>query len=161
MKLFTLILLTLLMNTCAGRKELASNINSKKTEGVNQTIATQDMGLTLVYSATSRGFLNKISINAINTTYQLNFNEKPIIIPTNKNDWEALMETLKDLDYKRLTHLEAPSKAHQYDGAAQASFTIHYNEEDHYVAPTFDAGNPNKAIAATIKTMRSLIPSKK
>ncbi len=161
MNYISLIILSLLVNTCSGQKELVKHIENKNTNTYNKRKVEQNDQLTLMYSATSRGFLNKISINAISTTYQLNINEKPIIIPTNKDDWEVLMESIKDVDYKNLKYLEAPSKAHLYDGAAQANFTIQYNEEDYDVTPTFDAGNPNKAIAETIKTMRSLIPTKK
>ncbi len=145
------------MSACSGNKNLANQINDdNKSEKTSQ-----EDDLKLTYGASTRGYFMQISVTKNTTTYQLDRNDKPVTIPTNKKDWNELMETLKEIDAKSITTLEAPSKARQYDGAAHASFSIQNNQDKPYNAPSFDAGNPHKLIAPTVNKLISLIPSKK
>ena len=115
----------------------------------------------LEYTANSRGSHILVRITEKFINYKLNRNDELISIPNTEKNWNDLMLLMADLDVKTIPSLEAPSKAHQYDGAAHATFSVYVQkDEEGLQTPTFDAGNPHKAIAPIIDKMMSLIPSK-
>lgn len=155
MKTFTILLLTVFMNACGSSKEVASNLTDAS---INTKMA--QTSLTIKYSTTSRGSSTNFTVTENKVTYQLNRTDKSIEMPMAKKDWSELMDLMKVISLKEISNIKAPSKAHQYDGAAAAVFTVINSEGVNYNAPTFDAGNPNKIIAPIINKIMSLIPVK-
>ena len=116
---------------------------------------TQDSDYTFDYLAVSRGIFNHIVINNSTISVQKNRDSKPITKACSKADWDKLMSLLKTIDAENLSKLEAPSKAHQYDGAAIAHLKI-VSDNVTYETESFDHGNPPKAIASFVKEILSL-----
>jgi hypothetical protein len=161
MKFILIIFSTIMINACGGSKDLASNTNdnhNSMTQEKSEMINTIQM---LEYTANSRGSHILVRITEQFINYKLNRNDELIAIPNTKENWDELMMLVSKVDIETIPNLEAPSKAHQYDGAAHANFTV-YKEKgtNELQTPTFDAGNPNKAIAPVIEKMMSLIPAK-
>jgi len=150
------------MNACGGSKEIAStNLSNSEVEQINKTTEKNNQAdMTITYSAMTRGSYTKITATENSMTYQLSLNAKPTTVPIEKKDWDDLMNLLEPLSLKELTTLEAPSKAHQYDGAVGASLSFTLKGEEPYNVPTYDAGNPHEKIAPFVKKFMSLIPSK-
>ena len=161
MKFILLIFSTIMINACGGSKDLASNTGdnySSLTQEERDMINNIQM---LEYTANSRGSHILVRITEKFINYKLNRNDELIAIPNTEKNWNDLMLLMADLDVKTIPSLEAPSKAHQYDGAAHATFSVYVQkDEEGLQTPTFDAGNPHKAIAPIIDKMMSLIPSK-
>lgn len=147
MKTITLLLFTLLLNACG-----TSNTATAKSELVNsQTKMAQDP-IKIEYSALSRGSFSKIILDNKTVNIQNSRNEIPTVKVCSDDEWNKIMTMVSNLNLKNLSSLEAPSKAHQYDGAKLGSFTITKDGET-YAAPTFDAGNPHKDIAPIVEML--------
>ncbi|GAA3775232.1 hypothetical protein GCM10022271_04220 [Corallibacter vietnamensis] len=123
-------------------------------EKTSNSIA-QDSNLTIEYVAISRGYYKSIIINKNTLTVQNSRNETPVSRPLSDKEISSIEKELESLDYKNLKDLEAPSKAHQYDGAAGASLKVTLNGETHQT-PTFDAGKPNTTIEPLVAQLLSL-----
>jgi len=166
MKLIIIILSSIFINACGGTKDLSSNtivpvqadIESEKmleNDMINKSIHM------LEYTANSRGSHILVRITEKFINYKLNRNDELLAIPNTKENWSELMTLMANIDLKQIPNLDPPSQAHQYDGAAHANFSVHQTKElKPLKTPTFDAGNPPKAIASIVEKMLSLIPSK-
>lgn len=97
------------------------------------------------YKSLSRGSFNEIVLENKKISVKNGRSSEPVLTACNDRDWSTLQQKISEIDLKTLTALEAPSKAHQYDGAAIGSFSITKDGET-YSVPTFDAGNPNEKI---------------
>lgn len=148
MKTITIILFTLILNTCGNTKattnETAEEPNPTSEEQMEISKTVQD-NITIEYRAHTRGSFKKIVINNKKITVQNVIDGKEEVKTCSDEDWNALMALIQDTDLKAMTTLEAPTKAHQYDGAPMVNFSITI-DGDAYDAPVFDGGNPNKAI---------------
>lgn len=122
---------------------------------VDKTSQKQEGNLTFRYAASSRGSYTLIEVNKETVTSQFNRAEKENVQSCSKDDWNALKTLSESIDPKSITNLEAPSKAHQYDGAAAANVTITVDGQQ-YSTPTFDAGNPPKEIAELVTKLNSI-----
>jgi len=129
-----------------GKKELFS-VKQSDTETTTKT--TQSSGMTFEYTAFTRGTYKNVKVNERVISSQFSRSEKAATKTCGKSDWDELMTLCKGLRASSLTKLEAPSKAHQYDGAAHATLTI-TDGENSYTTPTFDDGNPPKEIVAIV-----------
>lgn len=110
--------------------------------------------LSFEYNATSRGIFQKITIDKNYITSISARGEKAKEIPCPKKTWNALLDQLDSLDLNSIENLKAPSDKRLFDGAAHANLSISY-EGKTYKSPSFDHGNPPKAIAALVKVIRS------
>ena len=70
-------------------------------------------------------------------------------------DWEELLSLIEAVDLENFQELEAPSKKHRFDGAPHATLRIQMGDVE-YVTPTFDHGNPNKAIEILVNKVLSI-----
>jgi hypothetical protein len=150
-----------MINACGGTKDLASNTNDNQNSLTRENGEMLNTIQMLEYTANSRGSHILIRITEKFINYKLNRNDELIAIPNTAANWSELMTLMSKIELKSIPELEAPSKAHQYDGAAHATFSVYKeNDEKSLQTPTFDAGNPNKTIAPVVDKMLSLIPSK-
>lgn len=107
------------------------------------------------YSAISRGFYNYVVITSGTILVQKDRNSEPISKICSKEEWAKLMEQFKTIDSENLSKLEAPTKAHQYDGAAIAQLKITVDSIT-YETVSFDHGNPPKEIEAFVNEILSI-----
>jgi len=145
MKTFTIILFTIFLNACGGSKTAASE-QGKLT---NYNVEEREMGyenVNIKYITHARGNFQKIILDNKSVSMQKGYESKPLTKTCSDKDWKALIALLKSSNLKELTQLEAPSKAHRYDGAAMANFTITLGRSVYDLKP-FDAGNPHEKYA--------------
>ncbi|TXD83733.1 hypothetical protein ESY86_08315 [Subsaximicrobium wynnwilliamsii] len=140
----------------------AKECNQKKAEASAETksevLKTEafQKDLTMTYEANTRGFYEKIWVEGDSVKFTNDRYGKVVvsnILP--KNEKTTLVNLLNAVDLKTMPQLEAPSKAHQYDGAAMATLNI-TSEKSSYETKTFDHGNPPEAIKALVEKLLAL-----
>lgn len=126
--------------------------NQQQTQTSN--LVQEDM--TITYEASTRGFYEKTWITKDSVSFSNDRTLKEVFVSSCKNeDWEALVSLMKDIDIKTLSQLVAPSKMHQVDGAAMATFLVEMNNET-YETNIFDHGHPPKSISVLVKKVLSI-----
>ena len=110
--------------------------------------------LSFEYNATSRGLFQQITIDKDQIKTISVRGEKAVEKTCPKEIWKSLMNGLDSLDLDSINNLKAPSEKRLFDGAAHASLSIIYKGKT-YKSPSFDHGNPPKAIAPLVKVIRS------
>ena len=142
MKTIIILLSTIILNACGTSKsatnstEVATNIEAEKT--------MQDP-IKIEYRAHARGSFKKIILENKSISVQNHHSEDPTIKACPDKEWNDLIDMVSTINLKAMSTFEAPSKAHQYDGAPIASFII-TKDGTVYDVPAFDAGKPNKNI---------------
>jgi len=117
--------------------------------------AQKDNSYILEYTAQSRGFYHQIVFSNKIISIQKDWNSKPIKQTCSDSDWAKLMTSLDDVNISSLSKIEAPTKAHQYDGAAIATLKITYKGKA-YKTQSFDHGNPPREIEALVNEILSI-----
>tara|TARA_R100001377_G_C3177533_1_gene105345 strand:+ start:232 stop:1029 length:798 start_codon:yes stop_codon:yes gene_type:complete len=115
-------------------------------------IAKEQKDYNATYTAISRGYYVMISYENNSISFQKDRNSKPQVLSLSETQIASLNAKIDTLELDRLENLEAPSKAHQYDGAAIAGLKIIQNGTN-YQTPSFDAGNPPKVIEALVSEL--------
>jgi len=138
------------------QKNILFTANLKSSNEVKVVDKTVIKPINIRYSATSRGFGSSINIVKDQLIYE---EVRPNAIKTNKKvnaaDLEAIYQMVAKIDLESLATLEPPSKAHQYDGAPGGGFNIIVDGKT-YRTPTFDYGNPPKAIKNLVDKLVAL-----
>lgn len=119
----------------------------------------QDMGNTVIeYSASSRGFYQKITVKNETLTVSRNRNgeDKAIISKINPSNWKSVVLLFQELKLEDLKDLKAPSEKRFYDGAAIASLKISIKDKN-YETSSFDHGFPPKEIKQLVDKINSLV----
>ena len=117
------------------------------------------MGNTVIeYSASSRGFYQKITVKNETLTVSRNRNgeDKSIISKINPSNWKSLVLLFQELKLEDLKELKAPSEKRFYDGAAIASLKISIKDKN-YETSSFDHGFPPKEIKQLVDKINSLV----
>jgi len=129
-------------------------LKASKTETKSNKVA-QESDYVIEYSAITRGFHNSLKLqNGIMTTLK-GMDLKEAKKACSEEDLATLNKLLQELDLEKINTLEAPSKAHQYDGAPIGRLMIEYKGKT-YQTPVFDAGNPNKYVAPLIEKLLAI-----
>ena len=110
---------------------------------------------TIEYSAITRGTYKTISFVDNTLFYSNDRNTKPTARTCNADERAIISKLVNELNLDALATLEAPSKAHQYDGAAGATFSITNNGKT-YQTQTFDHGKPHEDIAELVNALMSM-----
>jgi len=157
MKTYTIILITIFLNACGATKNIQTDLaeNSTKTSTMSKTNQTENM--TFEYTAITRGSYTMVKANKDTITYQLSRTSKEETKDCTKQNWDTLTNLASNVDITKIDQLEAPSKAHQYDGAAIANLNVTVGDKT-YRTQSFDAGNPPKEIAEIVNYLLSLTP---
>jgi hypothetical protein len=135
----------------------------QKQNNTQETIASKEISsnqeeksLQFTYKVMTRGFFeilwvskNSISISKDRDLIKKSSYEFP------ESDWQELMALLNDIDIKSLPNLEAPTKKHQFDGAAMTTLKISV-EGNEFETPIFDNGAPPKTIEAIVNKLLSI-----
>lgn len=112
---------------------------------------TETEVFSLEYTATSRGFYQKITVknHSLTVNSDRNGTEKPKISSISDSDWKYLSEEIKKIDTITFKTLKAPTEKRFYDGAAIANLSISIAQKE-LTSPAFDHGNPPKEIEKII-----------
>lgn len=113
------------------------------TNTINQKVSQETFKIE--YKTQSRGSFNKIVLDNKAVSIQKGHGAEPVAKVCSNENWSTAKNLVENLNLKALSNLQPPTKAHQYDGAAMANFSITKNGETFNV-PVFDAGKPNKEI---------------
>nr|WP_321245464.1 hypothetical protein [uncultured Psychroserpens sp.] len=157
MKLILCVLFVLISaKECDKNKEQLANHNNSEVITTEQSELKMQDGMKINYLAVTRGSYLQIWIEGDSIKYTTDNSLKVITthqIPTQEK--ESFMRLIGDCDEKTLPELEAPSKNHQFDGAAIATLEI-TNGEDTYKTVAFDHGKPPESIKAIVEKMLSI-----
>lgn len=134
-------------NQCGQSKDTSDNNSS--------TSATQD-AVTITYVAQSRGFYEKVWVDASGISFVDNRESNNIKTkPISTADWEELLALKNRLNLETLPNLKAPSEKRFSDGAAIGSLTIKI-EQTEVRSSEFDHGNPPKEIETMVNKLLSI-----
>lgn len=150
-----LFLMLITAKECDEKK--AQTANSNQTEVNAEMIEKRIQDIDMVkYLAVSRGFHLEITLVGdrleVATSRDVKSSKSYELTLEDKRE---LMHIMSEINVSTLPELEAPSKAHQYDGAAIATLEM-TKGEDSYKTMAFDHGKPPKAIQALVDKMISI-----
>ena len=120
----------------------------------NRTSKMQE-DMSIEYTAGTRGFYKQVVVLNNMISVKNHHSEEPSKRACTPEEIDLLNKAISKLSIKRLSDLEPPSKAHQYDGAAMSYLKITTNTES-YQTPSFDHGKPNAYIANLVKLLLKL-----
>lgn len=112
---------------------------------------------TIQYTATTRGFYQRIIINNQKATISRDRDEKkaPNEITISDENWKELVGYFQKINLEELPNLKDPTQKRFYDGAAIANLKIHYQDKD-YETTDFDHGFPPATIEKLVNKIVSL-----
>ena len=141
MKLFSMILLSIFLGKGCSGQQKSDLINTK-----------------IVYTANSRGFYQKITIQDQQISVSNNRRDEGLGTTTkiSNENWKSLVSLFSIIDLEKVSTYEGPTKKRLYDGAAMANMTITTKEKE-YQSTTFDHGTPPVEIADFINKLVSLV----
>ena len=64
---------------------------------------------------------------------------------TKSSEWEGIMNSLKEVDLKKIADLLAPSNSRTTDAAPYAQFDV-YTKDSTFTSASFDGKNPNEVL---------------
>jgi hypothetical protein len=123
------------------------------------SINAQDMETAVIeYTASSRGFYEKITVKNYTITLSKKRNDKDGAIgqKISTSDWNELVLYFNELKLDNMATLQAPTEKRFYDGAAIANIKITFKEEK-YETASFDHGFPPKEIKQLVNKITSLV----
>jgi len=157
MKTYTIILITIFLNACGASKNMQTDLAEKSTKTSTMSKTNQTENMTFEYIAITRGSYTMVKANKDTITYQLSRTSKEETKDCTSQNWDTLTNLASNIDITKIDQLEAPSKAHQYDGAAIANLNVTVGNKT-YRTQSFDAGNPPEEIAEIVNYLLSLTP---
>lgn len=116
---------------------------------------------TLQYTATTRGFFEKIVISNQKATISRDRNgEKvPEEITISDNDWKEIIGYFEKINLEKIPTLKDPTQKRFYDGAAIANLKIRYQNKN-YETTDFDHQFPPAEIEKLVNKITSLVKAK-
>lgn len=112
----------------------------------------------LEYTATSRGFYNKIRVQnqLISISNDRDNKEKIIGTQLANQDWNELIGYFNQINLDSLPLLKSPSKQRFHDGAAIAHFEITHKGKK-YTTTSFDHRNPPEHIKKIVTKLNTFV----
>ena len=116
---------------------------------------------TLLYTASTRGFFQKIVvINQKATVFRDRNSEKfPEEITISDKDWKEIIGYFEKIDLEKLPTLKDPTQKRFYDGAAIANLKVRYQDKN-YETTDFDHEFPPAEIEKLVNKIVSLAKEK-
>ena len=116
---------------------------------------------TLQYTATTRGFYQKIVIINQKATISRDRNgeKSPEEITISDKDWKELVTEFQKVNLEKVPTLKDPTQKRFYDGAAIANLKIRYQDKN-YETTDFDHGFPPAEIEKLVNKIVSLAKAK-
>ena len=127
-------------------------------KGCDQASAQDLQNTVIEYTANTRGFYQKITINnqMISVSKDRNNSDKVTTTKISDADWTTLAIDFKEVKLETLKDLKAPTEKRFYDGAAIANLKITYKDKI-YETTSFDHGFPPKEIKKLVDKLNSYI----
>lgn len=140
MRVFTMILFTIF---------LGKSCNNQAQNDIANT--------TLQYTATTRGFFEKIVIinKKVTVSRDRNGEKPPEEITISDSDWKEIISYFEKIDLEKLPTLKDPTQKRFYDGAAIANLKIRYQDKN-YETKDFDHEFPPSQIEKLVNKIVSL-----
>ncbi|NBU80215.1 MAG: hypothetical protein EBS55_01025 [Flavobacteriaceae bacterium] len=144
MRVFTMILFTIF---------LGKSCNNQAQNDIANT--------TLQYTATTRGFFEKIVIinKKVTVSRDRNGEKSPEEITISDSDWKEIISYFEKIDLEKLPTLKDPTQKRFYDGAAIANLKIRYQDKN-YETKDFDHEFPPSQIEKLVNKIVSLVNPK-
>ena len=116
---------------------------------------------TLQYTASSRGFFQKIVVINQKATISRDRNgEKfPEEIAISDKDWKEIISYFEKIDLEKIPNLKDPTQKRFYDGAAIANLKVRYQDKN-YETTDFDHEFPPAEIEKLVNKIVSLAKEK-
>ena len=116
---------------------------------------------TLQYTATTRGFFQKIIIINQKATVSRDRNgeKNPEEITISDKDWKEIVSYFEKIDLEKVPTLKDPTQKRFYDGAAIANLKIRYQDKN-YETTDFDHEFPPTEIEKLVTKIVSLAKAK-
>lgn len=141
MKVFTLFVLTIFM-----------------AKGCSQGAKNDIANAKIVYTANTRGFYQKITIQnqEISVSRERDSSDKGVTSKISDADWKELVGYFEKIELDSLSTYKDPTQKRVYDGAAIAELIINYQEKE-YQTKNFDHGYPPIEIEKFVNKLVSLV----
>jgi len=141
MKVFTLLVLTIFM-----------------AKGCSQEAKNHIANAKIVYTANTRGFYQKITIQnqEISVSSERDSSDKGVTSKISDADWKELVGYFEKIELDSLSTYKDPTQKRVYDGAAIAELIINYQEKE-YQTKNFDHGYPPVEIEKFVNKLVSLV----
>lgn len=141
MKVFTLLVLTIFM-----------------AKGCSQEAKNDIANAKIVYTANTRGFYQKITIQnqEISVSRERDSSDKGVTSKISDADWKELVGYFEKIELDSLSTYKDPTQKRVYDGAAIAELIINYKEKE-YQTKNFDHGYPPVEIEKFVNKLVSLV----
>ncbi|GAB3712767.1 hypothetical protein [Flavobacterium koreense] len=141
MKVFTLLVLTIFM-----------------AKGCSQEAKNDIANAKIVYTANTRGFYQKITIQnqEISVSKERDSSDKGVTSKISDADWKELVGYFEKIELDSLSTYKDPTQKRVYDGAAIAELIINYQEKE-YQTKNFDHGYPPVEIEKFVNKLVSLV----
>jgi hypothetical protein len=141
MKVFTLLVLTIFM-----------------AKGCSQEAKNDIANAKIVYTANTRGFYQKITIQnqEISVSSERDSANKGVTSKISDADWKELVGYFEKIELDSLSTYKDPTQKRVYDGAAIAELIINYKEKE-YQTKNFDHGYPPVEIEKFVNKLVSLV----
>jgi hypothetical protein len=123
------------------------------------SVTAQDMETAVIeYTASSRGFYQKITVRNQTITVSKNRNgdDKSIPLKIDEADWDELVSYFKEVQLDQMAKLKAPTEKRFYDGAAVANLKITFKDKIFETA-SFDHGFPPQEIKQLVDKINTLV----
>ncbi|UOX34859.1 hypothetical protein LXD69_04945 [Flavobacterium sediminilitoris] len=104
------------------------------------------------YESMSRGYFNKITVDATKLYVKNSSEGKPVSSVLSAEDIQALEAAYKEIDLEELPNLKAPTEKRFFDGAPMTNLKITRGDQV-YQTPDFDGGSPPKYIEKLVNTI--------
>ena len=116
---------------------------------------------TLQYTASSRGFFQKIVVINQKATISRDRNgeKSPEEIAISDKDWKEIISYFQKIDLEKVPTLKDPTQKRFYDGAAIANLKIRYQDKN-YETTDFDHEFPPAEIEKLVNKIVSLAKEK-
>jgi hypothetical protein len=127
-------------------------------KGCSQETKNDIANAKIVYTANTRGFYQKITIQnqEISVSKERDSSDKGVTSKISDADWKELVGYFEKIELDSLSTYKDPTQKRVYDGAAIAELIINYQEKE-YQTKNFDHGYPPVEIEKFVNKLVSLV----
>jgi len=127
-------------------------------KGCSQEAKNDIANAKIVYTANTRGFYQKITIQnqEISVSSERDSADKGATSKISDADWKELVGYFEKIELDSLSTYKDPTQKRVYDGAAIAELIINYQEKE-YQTKNFDHGYPPVEIEKFVNKLVSLV----
>ncbi len=127
-------------------------------KGCSQEAKNDIANAKIVYTANTRGFYQKITIQnqEISVSRERDSSDKGVTSKISDAHWKELVGYFEKIELDSLSTYKDPTQKRVYDGAAIAELIVNYQEKE-YQTKNFDHGYPPIEIEKFVNKLVSLV----